>query len=121
MSQLEQVTRVITIANAIVDFPIIIAAGIEVTNHSGWVFHDTEVAIWHGFIPLAFSVGSAIWYLRRKEKAANKISTILDLLTFLGYLALLLVIWIRDPQWLNNHGQTLVLDIYATVPLIINM
>ncbi|KAJ4287161.1 hypothetical protein N0V90_012559 [Kalmusia sp. IMI 367209] len=121
MAQFERVARSITIGNTLLGIPLLIAAGIQSHEHRPHWYDQDDIPILEGFIPLAFSVGTAIWYIRRAPKDTNAKLWILDFLTFGGYLFTLVVVWLRETTWLARSPQTLMLETYATVPLIVNI
>lgn len=125
---LERTLRVATLASSGLAFPFVIIAGCvaDASRHS-WMWDTEPISIFFSIIPLFFTTFAGIIYLHHPRK--NDISepkrswfwVIADFMIFGGYLTDLIVVWIREPQWLNQEPSALLLEAYATVPLIVNM
>lgn len=130
--RLERALRITTLISNFIAFPLVIPAGIESHKVSPrwYTYRPDGITIYFGFFPLAFSLFGAALYLilnrgQKKEASPPKPHPLLwlvaDVLIFAGYLTVLVVIWIQEPEWLHDSPQVLMFETYATMPYVVNL
>lgn len=130
-AQTQRTLRIITLIAFLPGFGLLIPAGVEGKKavNSYYYYHSSHVPpFFFGFIPLSLSAFTALGYIYSKPAAGEKSEKrracamlVADMLLVGAYLGVLLPVWIEEPRWLEMNARVMLLEGYATVPLLLNM
>lgn len=126
----ERILRQITIASLFASFPLIIASGV-MSSKVGWrwgsYYRSEPIVILFGLIPVLLSAFTSMIHLKSCHDPLHKRSLwhssswfLIDAFLVMANFAVLIPVWIIEPEQLNGAANYMMLETYATVFLLIS-
>ncbi|KAH7392390.1 hypothetical protein DE146DRAFT_758112 [Phaeosphaeria sp. MPI-PUGE-AT-0046c] len=116
--------RVLTLLTTALAFPLLIvstALSFEGRNSGrAWWERPKVTSFCFGYIPLFFTTVAAIIAIRYRKQPYIRTVFLLDFAGAVGYVAVLVPIWVIEVERMNKGGLGLLVG-YTTAPMVLNM